>query len=120
MKPSAAKKARFGTYKAGDTFFKNKTKKIKRHLKKYPNDEQAQSALSAVKAYRRKAPSSHQEEFRVVFKKSNTGKEIYRKERLRPLKVPVLKFENGIVSIKPENGLPCKTVGEQLKELGVR
>lgn len=119
LKPSVALKARFGNYKSGGRFYKNKLKKLQRHLKKYPNDEQAKGAMVHIKEYSRKAPNTKQEQFRVVFKKTKSGKEIYRKERIQPLKVDVFKFENGIPSITPENGLP-KSIGEQLKELGVK
>lgn len=45
-KPSAAKKARFGSYQSGQNWKKNRISNLKSHLEKHPDDAIAQSALT--------------------------------------------------------------------------
>lgn len=55
---SAAKKAQYQTYKTQNRWAKNKQAQIQRHLKKYPNDVQAQAALKNISGPKRKTPTS--------------------------------------------------------------
>ena len=47
LKPSTAKKARNSAYSAKGSAIKNAKRKLERHLKKHPNDEQGAAALKA-------------------------------------------------------------------------
>lgn len=59
LKPGAGKKAKYGRYSQLSKVVVNARKKLQRHLKKYPNDEQAQAALGSVSSRTtRKAPGS--------------------------------------------------------------
>lgn len=57
-KTSRNGKGYYATYKAANIFSKNKEKKLKRHLKEYPNDAQAQEALKSQKFQPRKTPKA--------------------------------------------------------------
>jgi len=50
-------KKSYATYKAANTYEKNAKKKLQRHLKKFPDDECAKSALTHIK-YRRQTPKT--------------------------------------------------------------
>lgn len=45
-----SQKEQFATYKTAGSYSKNKTAKLKRHLKRFPSDEQAAIALKSVSA----------------------------------------------------------------------
>lgn len=54
LKPSAGKKAKHTAYNAKGSALKNTKRKLERHLKKHPNDEQAAAVLkSGVNAIRK-------------------------------------------------------------------
>lgn len=55
---SAHKKAKYKEYEVGGTFKKNRQAKLERHLKKFPDDEQAKAALKRNLEYRRKKPKN--------------------------------------------------------------
>lgn len=57
-KSSWVGKKQYGAYKSEARFSKNKKAKLERHLKKYPDDAQAQAALKKVPEYSRKKPVS--------------------------------------------------------------
>lgn len=53
-----AHKARYEMYKSQNRAAKNRELKLKRHLKKFPDDEQAQEALKVQRGVRRDKPKS--------------------------------------------------------------
>lgn len=55
---SPNQKAKYKEYKVGAKFIKNRKAKLERHLKKFPNDEQAKTALRRNIEYRRKKPNN--------------------------------------------------------------
>lgn len=55
-KSSASHKAQALTYKNENRAVKNRTRKLEKHLKLFPNDEQAKEALKKGLSYRRKTP----------------------------------------------------------------
>ena len=60
LKPSKPLQGRYDAYKSQNRFVKNAERKLKRHLKKFPDDTVAQAALKSVasKKYRQK-PEKH-------------------------------------------------------------
>lgn len=53
-------KAQYSAYKSQGRYAKNKRAKLERHLKKFPNDEQAQEALKNVSSDpKRKTPNTY-------------------------------------------------------------
>lgn len=64
-----SKKEHFAGYSAIAN--KNRVKRVERHLKKYPEDKQAASALSDGLGYRRKKPTGKGLRFPMLTKKPN-------------------------------------------------
>jgi len=60
---SASQKAQYQSYKAEQRWKKNRILKLQRHVKRYPQDQQAKAALARAEdgdmVYRRKRPLSH-------------------------------------------------------------
>lgn len=57
LKRNAADTNYYQTAKNENRSVKNRTRKLKKHLEKQPNDKQAQSALDSGLRYRRKTPN---------------------------------------------------------------
>ena len=55
---SKHQKELYQSYKSNGNYTKNRIARLKRHLKKYPEDTQAQKALNGDISYRRKRPVS--------------------------------------------------------------
>ena len=56
IKPSKTKQDRYARYKLANKFNANYIKRLKRHLKKFPNDTSAQEALKKGPTFTRKKP----------------------------------------------------------------
>lgn len=58
-KSSGSYKSYYGAYKSSNTEGSNRIKKLNRHLKKHPNDTQAQKALTQKPVHRKKPAGSN-------------------------------------------------------------
>lgn len=56
---SAGKKAQYTAYKAKDSYKKNRTRALNRHIDQHPNDDVAAKAVKNI-TYRRKTPKADQ------------------------------------------------------------
>lgn len=93
---SPSNKIYYTEYKARGVYAKNKEAKLKRHLKKYPNDSQAEKALEGPISFKRKKPYNKVPETQVIAKKNKNGKVSYRVVLTRPQKLKAKTYENGL------------------------
>ena len=72
---SQSRKNQYARYKSDNRYAKNKRAKLERHLKKFPDDEQAKAAIAKIDGPKRKTPnsemwSSQKREVARLFKKA--------------------------------------------------
>lgn len=94
-----SKKNQYAVYKEQSHYAKNKRAKLERHLKKYPNDEQAKQALeNASPNPRRKTPNSYMwskqqiESARLLAKVGLNGNVVLNKKQEEALRDQVIGF----------------------------
>lgn len=78
LTPSKSDKEQSQRYKVEERWKKNREAKLERHLSKFPNDKQAEQALSRETKYRRKTPykkvwSSSGKDMARTFKKAGAA-----------------------------------------------
>lgn len=101
LKSTTGKKARYGVYKLGNHYSKNKERKLLKHMLAHPNDTQAEKAEKNIPAYSRKAVHSSVPKYTTIIKKTKAGKSysttVLSKNRM--IKPTPLNMVNGLAVI---------------------